>query len=248
MSKIFEKIATPLEGCFELQSIVRGNRRGSFIKTLHADAFTELGLAADFKEEYYSTSIKNVLRGLHFQTPPDDHEKLIYCPEGAVMDVAVDLRKNSATFGKHATCLLEGGKGNLMYLPKGFAHGFLTLSERAIIVCKTTTVYSPENDTGILWSSCGIDWQCDAPILSDKYMNLPPLAEFDLPFKGGDTVKFFEKVATSIDDCLELQPTICEDSCGSLPAPCKKSRPIWFGFLITCCGGEVIKEFNRQAA
>ena len=179
---IFEKIPTPLAGCFELQSIVRGDKRGSFIKTFHADAFAELGLAADFKEEYYSTSIKNVLRGLHFQMPPDDHEKLVYCPEGKVMDVAVDLRKNSATFGKHATCILEGGKGNLMYLPKGFAHGFLTLSERAIIVCKTTTVYSPENDKGILWSSCGIDWQCNAPILSDKDTTLPPLAEFDSPF------------------------------------------------------------------
>lgn len=179
---IFKKIATPLEGCFELQSIVRGDNRGSFIKTFHNEAFAELGLTAEWKEEYYSTSIKNVLRGLHFQTPPDDHDKLVYCPSGKVMDVAVDLRKSSATFGKHTTCILEGGKGNMMYLPRGFAHGFLTLSERAIIVCKTTTVYSPENDKGILWSSCGIDWQCDEPILSDKDKNHPTLAEFDSPF------------------------------------------------------------------
>lgn len=179
---IFENIATPLEGCFELQPIVRGDNRGSFIKTFHADSFAELGLADDWKEEYYSTSRKNVLRGLHFQTPPTDHVKFVYCPSGKVMDVAVDLRKNSATFGKHTTCILEGGKGNMMYLPRGFAHGFLTLSEWAIIVCKTTTVYSPEHDKGIRWDSCGIDWQCDAPILSDKDMNLPPLAEFDSPF------------------------------------------------------------------
>lgn len=179
---IFEKIATPLEDCFELQSIVRGDNRGSFIKTFHNEAFAELGLAAEWKEEYYSTSIKNVLRGLHFQTPPADHDKLVYCSFGKVMDVSVDLRKSSATFGKHTICFLEGGKGNMMYLPKGFAHGFLTLSERAIIVCKTTTVYSPENDKGILWSSCGIDWQCNEPILSDKDKNHPTLAEFDSPF------------------------------------------------------------------
>lgn len=179
---IFKKITTPLEGCFELQSIVRGDNRGSFIKTFHNEAFAELGVSAEWKEEYYSTSIKDVLRGLHFQTPPDDHDKLVYCPSGKVMDVAVDLRKNSATFGKHTTCILEGGKGNMMYLPKGFAHGFLTLSERAIIVCKTTTVYSPENDKGILWSSCDIDWQCNEPILSDKDKNHPTLAEFDSPF------------------------------------------------------------------
>ena len=182
MSALFEKIATPLEGCFELLPIIRGDNRGSFVKTFHADTFAELGLVTDFKEEFYSTSIKNVLRGMHFQTPPADHVKLVHCMEGAVKDILVDLRKNSATFGKHATCILEGGKGNLMYLPKGFAHGFLTLSERAIIVCKTTTVYSPENDKGILWSSCGINWLCDAPILSDKDMNLPPVAEFDSPF------------------------------------------------------------------
>ena len=179
---IFEKIATPLEGCFELQPIVRGDNRGSFIKTFHEPTFKELGLATDFKEEYRSTSTKNVLRGLHFQVPPDAHAKFVYCAEGAVMDVVVDLRKNSATFGKYTACFLKGEKGNMMYLPKGFAHGFLTLSERAIIVCKTTTVYSPENDTGVLWNSCGIDWQCAEPILSEKDTKLPPLAEFDSPF------------------------------------------------------------------
>ena len=179
---IIEKIATLLEGCFELRSVVRGDNRGAFIKTFHFDAFKELGLASDFKEEYYSISTKNVLRGLHFQTPPEDHDKFVYCVEGEVMDVAFDLRKNSATYGKYHTCTLGGGKGNAMYLPKGFAHGFLTLSERAIIVCKTTTVYSPENDKGILWNSCGIDWNCDAPILSERDTKHPAFADFNSPF------------------------------------------------------------------
>ena len=178
----FEKIATPLEGCFELQPIVRGDNRGSFVKTFHADAFADLGLDTDFKEEYYSTSIKNVLRGMHFQTPPADHVKLVCCTEGAVKDVVVDLRKNSPTFGKHCTFELTAEKANMLYIPKGFAHGFLTLSERATMLYKVTTVYSPENDKGILWSSCGIDWQCDTPILSARDQTHPPLAEFYSPF------------------------------------------------------------------
>ena len=178
----FKKIETPLEGCFELQPIVRGDNRGSFVKTFHADAFAELGLDTDFKEEYYSTSIKNVLRGMHFQTPPADHVKLVCCTEGAVKDVVVDLRKNSPTFGKHCAFELTAEKANMLYIPKGFAHGFLTLSERATMLYKVTTVYSPENDKGILWSSCGIDWQCDAPILSARDQKHPPLAEFDSPF------------------------------------------------------------------
>ena len=179
---LFEKIETPLEGCFEIQSVVREDNRGSFIKTFHSAAFEEFGIFADFQEEYYSTSIKNVLRGLHFQTPPADHNKFVYCPKGTVMDVAVDLRKKSLTYGKHHVCILEGGKGKAIYLPKGFAHGFLTLSDYAIIVCKTDTVYSPENDSGILWNSCNIDWKCKEPILSERDKKHLPFSEFDSPF------------------------------------------------------------------
>lgn len=181
-TKLFELIETPLEGCFEIQPIVRGDRRGSFVKTFHFNAFVELGLETDFKEEFYSTSIKNVLRGMHFQTPPADHVKLVYCIEGAVKDVVVDLRKNSSTFGKHCAFELTSEKANMLYIPKGFAHGFLTLSERAIMLYNLTTVYSPENDKGILWNSCEIDWQCDAPILSDRDKLHPPLSEFNSPF------------------------------------------------------------------
>lgn len=182
MNALFEKFSTPLEGCFELQPIVRGDNRGSFVKTFHADTFAELKLVTDFKEEYFSTSTKNVVRGMHFQIPPADHVKLVCCIEGAVKDVVVDLRKNSATFGKHCAFYLNGERMNMLYIPKGFAHGFLTLSERATMFYKLTTVYSPENDKGILWNSCGIDWQCDAPILSDRDKTHPTLAEFDSPF------------------------------------------------------------------
>ena len=178
----FEKIATRLPDLFELQPIVRGDSRGSFIKIFHSDNFAKLGFDTDFKEEYYSTSIKNVLRGMHFQTPPADHVKLVCCLEGAVKDVVVDLRKKSATFGKHCAFELSAEKFNMLYIPKGFAHGFLTLSEQATMLYNVTSVYSPENDKGILWSSCGIDWQCDAPIISERDLNHPTLDEFASPF------------------------------------------------------------------
>ena len=179
---LFEKIETSLSGCFEIQPAVRGDSRGTFIKTFHADAFQELGLETNFVESLCTTSKKNVLRGLHFQTPPVDHVKLVYCAEGKVMDVVVDLRKTSATFGKHEIFYLDSEKGNMVYIPKGLAHGFLTLSEKAVMIYNLTTVYSPEHDKGILWNSCGIDWKCDSPILSERDKKHLAFAEFDSPF------------------------------------------------------------------
>lgn len=179
---IIEKLETPLEGCYELKPVVRGDSRGNFIKTFHIEAFKELGLETDFKEEYHSTSMKNVLRGLHFQTPPADHVKLVYCIEGSVMDVAVDLRKDSPTYGKFHIVNLDGQKCNMSYLPRGFAHGFYTLSERAVMMYKLTSVYSPENDKGILWDSIDIPWSCKDPILSDRDKQHLPFSEFDSPF------------------------------------------------------------------
>ena len=182
MSSLFEKIATPLEGCFELQPIVRKDNRGAFIKTYHEPTFKELGLSTDFKEEFHTISVKNVIRAMHFQLPPEAHDKLVYCAEGAVMDVVLDLRKNSATYGKFHVVTLEASKGNSLYIPIGLAHGYKVLSEHSVVIYKTTTVFSAECDTGVLWNSCGIDWQCDEPILSDKDTKLPTLAEFDSPF------------------------------------------------------------------
>ena len=179
---LFEKIETHLSGCYEIIPVVRGDIRGSFIKTFHEPAFKELELETNFKEEYFSTSKKNVIRGLHFQIPPEDHVKLVYCAEGNVMDVAVDLRKSSQTYGKFHISTLNSQNGNMIYIPKGFAHGFCAISDIAVIVCKTTTVYSAAHDKGILWNSVNIPWKCDEPILSEKDKLHPTLAEFNSPF------------------------------------------------------------------
>ena len=179
---LFEKIATPLEGCFEIKPIVRSDNRGNFIKTFHEPSFRELGLTTDFKEEFHTISKKNVIRAMHFQLPPEAHIKLVYCAEGKVMDVVLDLRKNSATYGKFHVVELDSTKGNSLYIPIGLAHGYKVLTERSVVIYKTTTVFSAACDTGILWNSCGIDWQCNAPILSEKDTKMPTLAEFNSPF------------------------------------------------------------------
>lgn len=179
---LFEKIETPLEGLFEIQPVVRPDVRGAFIKTFHEPAFKELGLATNFVEEFHTISVKNVIRAMHFQLPPEAHVKLVYCAEGKVLDAVADLRKNSPTYGKFHLVELDSAKGNMLYIPIGFAHGYQVLTERSVVIYKTTTVFSGRHDTGILWSSFGIPWTCDAPILSEKDKVLPTLAEFDSPF------------------------------------------------------------------
>ena len=179
---LIEKITTELEGCYELRPIVRGDMRGRFVKTFHCSEFKSLGLPTEFKEEYYSVSCKGVLRGLHFQLPPMAHEKLVYCVAGKVLDVAVDLRKKSATYGRYHLFELDSERGNMAYLPKGMAHGFYTLSDTAIMMYKVTSEYAPECDAGILWDSVGIPWGAESPITSDRDKKFPTLAEFSSPF------------------------------------------------------------------
>ena len=167
-----KKIETTISGCFELQPNVLIDDRGRLVKTFHEDSFLSLNLETNFKEEYYTISRKNVLRGLHFQLPPNDHIKCVTCLSGKLFDVVVDLRKESPTFKKHFTIELDSEKGNMLYIPKGLAHGFYALSDNAIFLNRTTTVYHPESDTGIHWNSCGVKWPDLNPILSEKDKNM----------------------------------------------------------------------------
>ena len=169
---------TRLDGVFEIQNKIFEDHRGVFVKTLHKGMFHQAGLDADFKESFYSTSTKGVLRGMHFQLPPHDHAKLVYVTNGEVLDVAVDIRKGSPTFGKTYSTKLSGENGKSLYMRKGFAHGFLTLSETATVVYSTTTVYAPQSDTGILWNSFGFDWgEVDEELLSERDKQHPKLVQ-----------------------------------------------------------------------
>ena len=178
---MFETRDTAIEGCFELQPIVRSDSRGQFVKTFHADYFRSHNLETDWREQYYSVSRKGVLRGMHFQRPPHAHSKLVYCTSGTVLDVVVDLRVGSPTYGNHVSLEISSSATNVLYVPEGLAHGFYALSD-ATVVYNVSTVYSPDHDDGVLWSSIGMDWPDAAPNLSERDMKFSAFADFNSPF------------------------------------------------------------------
>ncbi|RRV12934.1 dTDP-4-keto-6-deoxy-D-glucose epimerase [Stutzerimonas xanthomarina] len=173
---------TGFAGCFELQGNVFKDIRGSFVKTYQHDIFAALGLSTDWKEEYYSVSGKDVIRGMHFQTPPADHAKLVYCLQGEVLDVVLDLRVNSPTFLQCLSFRLSPQQGNSIYIPSGMAHGFLSLTEGSVMQYKVTSEYSPRHDAGVLWSSIDFDWPVDKPVVSTRDEQHPVLTKFISPF------------------------------------------------------------------
>ena len=171
-----------IQGCFELQPKVLDDNRGKFVKVFHESEFVALELETVFVEEYYSVSDKNVIRGMHFQLPPNDHVKMVYCVDGEVMDVVVDLRLGSPTYGQHAVFQLGANKANIIYIPKGMAHGFCVMSDKAILVYKVSSVYSLKNDMGIHWDSINIPWPTKTPIISNRDQGLLALNKFVSPF------------------------------------------------------------------
>ncbi|MCL5103758.1 MAG: dTDP-4-dehydrorhamnose 3,5-epimerase [Armatimonadetes bacterium] len=177
-----EFVPTAISGCLEIKPVVRKDARGRFVKTFHAELFREHGLETDFAEEYYSVSTKGVLRGLHFQLPPHDHNKIVYCVRGEVLDAVVDLRGDSPSYGQHVLLKLDDEACNMVYVPKGCAHGFYVTSDEAIMVYNVSTAYAPESDTGILWNSAGIPWPDDDPILADRDRGFKTMAKFGKVF------------------------------------------------------------------
>ncbi|ALT76195.1 dTDP-4-dehydrorhamnose 3,5-epimerase [Paucibacter sp. KCTC 42545] len=177
-----ELIPTKLEGCYQVRPFFAQDERGTFVKTFHAERFSALGLPTVWCEEFYSSSRKGVIRGMHFQTPPHDHEKLVYCMQGRVLDVVVDLRKGSPTYGRHLPVELDASSGHGLLIPKGMAHGFLALDDDVLMAYKVTSAYAPANDAGISWDSFGLDWGIDQPIVSMRDRAHPALADFDSPF------------------------------------------------------------------
>ena len=179
---MIRKNKTELIGCYELQATAHRDPRGIFIKTFEDKIYRKLELQTEFKEDYYTISKKNVIRGMHFQLPPYDHEKLVYCVQGAALDVVTDLRKGSPTFGKSIQRTLSAEQGNCIYIPKGFAHGFCALAAQTVMMYKTSTVHRPEADSGILWNSIGVKWPVTNPILSLRDTTFSPLDQFKSPF------------------------------------------------------------------
>lgn len=165
-----------------------GDHRGFFGETYNRRRYAEFGITDDFIQDNHSLSrAVGTLRGLHFQAPPQPQGKLVRCGRGAIFDVAVDIRRGSPSFGKWIGYPLNAENGHQLYVPVGFAHGFVTLEPDSEIVYKCTDYYAPETEGAVRWDSCGIDWPLSGdPILSDKDAIAPALADFDSPFIYGE--------------------------------------------------------------
>lgn len=172
---------TALAGVMLLENFVSQDKRGIFVKTFHASSFQESSLTVDFQESYYSVSHKDVVRGMHFQLPPHEHDKLVYVTQGKILDVIVDLRVASPSYQQHVAIPLDEHT-TAVYIPRGCAHGFLTLSETATVVYNVTSVYEPAADAGIRWDSIGFAWPTQTPIVSDRDAAFGSLAEYQPAF------------------------------------------------------------------
>lgn len=181
-------IKTEIDGVLILEPRVFGDNRGYFFESFNAKDFKEAtGLDVNFVQDNESMSSYGVMRGLHFQLPPHTQAKLLRCVRGKVLDVAVDLRKGSPTYGKHVAVELSEDNHRQFFIPKGFAHGFSVLSDTAVFQYKCDDFYAPQADGGIsiLDDSLGIDWKIpvDKALLSEKDKKHPLLKDFDSPFE-----------------------------------------------------------------
>lgn len=163
-----------------------GDARGWFTEVYSVPAFAALGIDCSFVQDNHSMSTAAfTLRGLHFQIPPRGQDKLVRCIKGRIFDVAVDVRRGSPTYGNWVGAELSAQNGNQLFIPVGFAHGFMTLEHDCEVTYKCSDAYAPTHDGGIRWDSVGIDWpmpeEC-IPELSDKDKVQPCLADFDSPF------------------------------------------------------------------
>lgn len=167
-------IETGFEGLYEIESSVFGDERGYFFESFRKSTFESLGIRTDFVQDNESFSVKGTLRGLHYQKEPFAQAKLVRVALGKVLDVAVDLRAGSPTYGKHHTVILDAKRHNLFMVPAGFAHGFLAL-EDSVFSYKCSNYYDKASEGGIIWNDpdLNINWQIDNPIVSEKDKLLP---------------------------------------------------------------------------
>lgn len=166
---------THIDGLLIIEPQVFGDERGFFVETYNAERYKEVGITNDFLQDNLSKSSKGVLRGLHFQKPPYAQGKLVQVVQGSVLDVAVDVRHGSSTFGEWVSVELNEQNKKQFWIPEGFAHGFITLEDDTLFSYKCTNVYAPDHDGGIIWNDedLAIDWQLEKydikdPIVSEK--------------------------------------------------------------------------------
>jgi dTDP-4-dehydrorhamnose 3,5-epimerase len=161
------------------------DQRGYFEETYRRSAFEQAGIAGPFVQDNFARSTRGVLRGLHYQLPPAAQGKLVSVAAGRIFDVAVDLRAESPTFGRWVGCTLDAERRSLLWIPEGFAHGYVVLSETADVVYKVTAEYAPHLDRGVRWDdpAIGIEWPVRDPIVSEKDRQQPRLETAEKPFR-----------------------------------------------------------------
>lgn len=180
-----EKIATSIPDLFILKPKVFRDTRGFFMETFNQQTYENIGFGnLHFVQDNLSQSQKGTIRGLHFQRPPFAQGKLVSVFHGSVLDVAVDLRKGSPTYGKYEAVVLNAEDPTFFYIPEGFAHGFQVLSDTCLFYYKCTQFYNAQADGGIAWNdpAIGIKWHDISPIISEKDTKTPLLKDFDSPF------------------------------------------------------------------
>jgi dTDP-4-dehydrorhamnose 3,5-epimerase len=171
---------TKLEGVFIINNFHSQDERGNFVKTFNKSQFENKFIKLKIEESYFSISHKDVIRGMHFQLPPYDHEKLVFVPKGAIIDVVLDLRKHSKTFGQFISIKLSSENKKSIFIPKGCAHGFKSLMNDSITIYMVATEYNFDSDFGIHFNSFGFDWEIDNPIVSSRDRNLIGFESFCL--------------------------------------------------------------------
>ncbi len=179
-------IKTDIEGVVVIEPRVFDDARGYFFESYSKRRFDEVVRPIEFVQDNESMSTRGVIRGLHFQRPPFSQSKLVRCVRGAVLDVVVDIRRGSPTYGRHIAVELTGENRRQLFVPRGFAHGFAVLSDEAVFQYKCDNYYHPESEGGISIAdhSLGIDWRIDpaAAILSEKDLRNPMFSDFESPF------------------------------------------------------------------
>lgn len=177
-------ITTPIKDLLIIEPRIFKDERGCFFESYNKKTLTSLGFFSEFLQDNVSISTKGVLRGLHFQHPPFAQGKLVQVLKGAVLDIAVDLRKNSPTYGQHFSIELNSKNNLLFFIPEGFAHGFLTLEDDTIFSYKCTNIYNKDSEDGLMWNDkrLAINWGNKNPILSEKDEEYDSFDNFKTPF------------------------------------------------------------------
>ena len=177
-------IETGFEGLLIVEPKVYGDGRGYFMETWNKYTFADAGIPYDFVQDNQSGSVKDVVRGLHFQVPPFEQGKLVRVLAGSVLDVVVDLRKKSATFGKAYSLIIKASSHSMLFIPPGFAHGFRTLEDNTVFAYKCTAPYHAASERTISWNdpNLAIDWGVKDPVLSAKDLQGMRFSDFDSPF------------------------------------------------------------------